>query len=207
MNCGIIIALIFVVLIIAISLIFVFAIKPKLDKCYHPPAPVPAPALPIIIPPASCPTYSIIANKNINGYNLSGMPVNNTETQCQTLCTTTPECEWYTYDNPTNQCWLNQGIKENNIITGFRIRDNPVNNTSCKQWYRIIGVNISGYNMTNLSGNPFKDQTEQSCQKICAANNCDWYTFDKFGNVCYLNQASNNSGMEIGLPVNILLTR
>ena len=202
MSCGIIITVIVIILIVVVSLIFFFVIKAKLNKCYHPAAPT----IPLIVPPTSCPSYSIIANKNISGYNLSGMPINNTEMQCQTLCTTTPECEWYTYDNPTKQCWLNQGIKENNIVTGFRIQDNPSNNTSCKQWYRITGVNISGYDMTNLSGNPFNNQTEQSCQKLCSANNCDWYTFDSSGNICHLKQANNNGGMEIGLPVNILLT-
>lgn len=219
MNAAIIVLIIIIILALIAILIYFFVVRSRIHHTplTPPTIPITPPTMPPITPPTSpptsppitppvapsCPEFSRLVNRDITGFNMSGMPINGTEAQCQTLCINTSGCNWYNYSDTDNQCWLKSGHPKNNVITGFRVQDNPHGSTTCPAWYRIMHTDIPGFDMTNLSGYPFVTQSEQACQNLCVVNNCDWYNLDTATNTCYLKLATPKQGIITGLPINV----
>ncbi|XWV25236.1 putative PAN domain-containing protein [Tupanvirus deep ocean] len=67
----------------------------------------------------NCPGYHIIQNMDVNG-NIVNHTRNIDANGCQTLCDSMT-CDWYNYNNDTQECWIKRANITNDMITGIKL--------------------------------------------------------------------------------------
>jgi len=67
----------------------------------------------------NCPNYHVIQNIDVNGKILN-YTKNISADKCQSLCDNMA-CDWYNYNNDTQECWLKQADITNDMITGIKL--------------------------------------------------------------------------------------
>ncbi|XWV26497.1 hypothetical protein QJ857_gp0572 [Tupanvirus soda lake] len=160
-----------------------------------PTSPNPTPPSPISPSPPTasnvvtpCPTYSSIYSVDIPGFDMSnGYSGNQTEEQCKALCESR-NCNWMNFSVNSGDCWLKQGVSKPDLVTGFRIQDNP-SGSSCPQYSITNGMDIPGFDMP---GSPHTNVSQQDCQNLCNNNNCDWYNYQTSTSNCWLKKGNSS---------------
>ncbi|XWV26496.1 hypothetical protein QJ857_gp0573 [Tupanvirus soda lake] len=67
----------------------------------------------------TCPKFHVVKNMDVDGKTLN-YTKNINENECQSLCNNMT-CNWYNYNNDTQECWLKQADITNDMITGIKL--------------------------------------------------------------------------------------
>lgn len=133
-----------------------------------------------------CQPYSTISGVEIPNFDIPNGHYNNqSQTQCQELCNKN-HCNWFTFDNSTNECWLKQGKKDINYTTGFRV-PNGTNSLKCPNYSMFQNTNVDGFDMLN---GKFKNISIPDCVQKCNVNKCDWFVHEKSSGDCLLKKGT-----------------
>uniref|UniRef100_A0A6G6ABU6 PAn domain-containing protein n=1 Tax=Borely moumouvirus TaxID=2712067 RepID=A0A6G6ABU6_9VIRU len=160
-----------------------------------PPNPTPnTPPNPTPNTPTNCPTYGSISGMDITGFNMPNTGTRISEQECQSLCSSTPGCNWYNYDTSGQVCYLKEGNKNNFLVTGFKV---PNPETGCPQWSRLSNIDITGFDV----GKSINNSTEQQCQEHIVQNNLPFYSYDHTHNICYPKKGNSSSNIVTGFPI------
>ncbi|AVL94716.1 PAN domain-containing protein [Moumouvirus australiensis] len=154
----------------------------------------PTPNTPTPNTPSNCPTYGSISGMDITGFNMPNTGTRISEQECQSLCSSTPGCNWYNYDTTDQACYLKEGNKNNFLVTGFKV---PNPETGCPQWSRLSNIDITGFDV----GKSINNSTEQQCQEHIVQNNLPFYSYDHINNICYPKKGNSSSNIVTGFPI------
>jgi hypothetical protein len=136
----------------------------------------------------TCPYYSGMPDKDIKGFDMDdGYFEQQTLSNCQKLCDDN-KCQWLTYDNDSFECWLKQGVDNNDVTTGLRIQS--AIDLGCPTYTYLNKTDISG---SDTFASPYSVPTLDECQNLCDTNDCDWFTFNESEAKCWLKKADNNN--------------
>ena len=186
------------VIIVGLFLVYFLYIKPKKSSNSGGTGGTSGTGGTVPVPPA-CPTFTRLVGKDIAGFNMANMPIaNSTEPACQQSCKSTNGCYWYNFDTSNNNCWLKNSGTKANIVTGFRVQDNPTGTTNCPPWVKMNNVDIVGFDISDTN---IPQLSETDCQQRCIKDNCDWYNYDSANKICYIKQATPLSNVITGFPV------
>lgn len=196
--------LLLLVLLLVFVLIVIIVVGIYIEKNKSTTAPINPPAV-------TCPDYSVQKSKYIPGplyQSISGVA---SEEDCQNRCTqniatynsggdiNATGCVWYNYDNATQTCDLGHGQVNPAVSTGFKTSPTSA---KCPKWYTVKGMDITGYDNTNLPNYPYQVTGESGCQALCEQYNCDWYNYNHNSSPnCYLKSAVTNTTKNLGIPV------
>lgn len=144
-----------------------------------PPAPIPEPVIKKAI---SKMTNGTMMGTDILGYDMPAMPIRDvTLADCHKKCMDTPQCHALTYRESDKGCWLKTGLINQNAFTvGNSVRQDT--------------VDFANFSLPNMPVRNVKSADE--CNKLCDTNSdCQWATFDKTANLCFLKQGIQQDGL------------